>query len=1285
MDYIDEMIEKAKREEEVAGADEAAGDRVLDAIRRVRERRAGVNAQEAYQRMLSGDLQRVVDADTVDLSKGKLRQRVRFAGIDAPELGQGELGMEARAFLDELVKDQKTLRRGSRIQDRRGRDVSIVFAGDKNLNVELVRGGYAKVYRDYLNDIPDAMVNELLAAEEEAKGKQVGVWAPGYVDAAEWRKTQQEKDLSVYDREVKDPETVTVEDVIDRVRKRRGLPSFREELASDGPSVYGIKRSEKYVPEEGWLERALGALDYAGNASRSFMKGAGEGGYEKGWQYLKEAAAKKRHTSPESLRDAATERAGLGKIRLGKDDDNFDVGDLGDFALDVGTDVFTDPLTLVGGVFSAAVKGGKKARAVAKGLVEGAQDAKVGVASEAARRYGLVKGTASAGIGAVYGVGTVDGDAGLEAKLAAALGGAAVGVGSGKALEKVGTTARALADKGSDWYAVKTRGSRFKDFSQARAVALAAYDRAKNIAEWVKQGRQEALDGLTDAERLKVTDYLERAKTEIIRRRHKAEQRITGAPGSANYNRQFNSMMKKINYDVETSFVPAMLKNEEDNIVGAIGKMAKHNEAVIKRLNLALFGIEEADSSLRNVGKSYTKGSFVKDPGDGRFYKGRDWYGSNKYSVEAMEDLKEMGLVRLDFGMFAGKDIVLKDGGKIPKGTKITDFDFKQVKQADGSMHYEKMILQDGTVLGRDDVYLLAKNFQPYDPKNFKGGKGVVGLRYHIDDVFKRKDFEGVEDALKEVQIEKAESLERSKAAFKIAQDKFEKETGRKVTAIDGAGLSEMEAKRWQELMAESRDTTYAAYAERWAKKYLDEHERSAIKLMADYKNAPVSKGVKGLETFLSGYDRMSNFVKASLLYTSMSWLKNNMWDNLTKAYVEHGLAGVMDTGTFGKLQKGLYQDVRDLYANRLNRKYLNDHMGELVEEGVLDNPMYKSMMDEQTREYFFSPKKIAESQLKGVNGLFEKAGRLLLHNPYSKKVANLGSVMEGTARAVTYLRTKEALAKMPRFKNGTKEDFATIRRIAADMTKRTFFDYSDVTHLEGAILKRLFPFYSFYSKNLPYWLRATFDPEKVHRIVALEKTRRNIGEDPSKYEKSGMTRYIADQAPRSFGKDRKGNRVYGVMPSLSQHDSIRMMNPLDVGKQIVEKGHPFGKWAYEMATGEDLFDGQKLLPSESPQGKKFLYSRGHKLRMFPQLEVDANGNPYTRSDWLVVFERTLSTVWPHGIIDQVAGSVGKVASGKEGFLEAISNRVSPVETIKVSPAFERMVRLGKRRGEDGK
>jgi micrococcal nuclease len=51
--------------------------------------------------------------------------------------------------------------------------VSIVWLGSRNINLEMVREGYAEAYRKYLKEPHQA---EFLRAEEAARGERRGIW-----------------------------------------------------------------------------------------------------------------------------------------------------------------------------------------------------------------------------------------------------------------------------------------------------------------------------------------------------------------------------------------------------------------------------------------------------------------------------------------------------------------------------------------------------------------------------------------------------------------------------------------------------------------------------------------------------------------------------------------------------------------------------------------------------------------------------------------------------------------------------------------------------------------------------------------------------------------------------------------------------------------------------------------------------------------------------------------------------------------------------------------------------
>lgn len=129
---------------------------------------------------------RVADGDTIEV-RGETGepQRVRFHGIDAPELGQA-YGRAAKRELAELVAGTGVTLE-VRDVDRYDRLVAVVHmtngAASVNVNAELVRRGYAWVYRRYTDD------PELIRLEAEARENRRGLWRDGNPEPPwDWRR-----------------------------------------------------------------------------------------------------------------------------------------------------------------------------------------------------------------------------------------------------------------------------------------------------------------------------------------------------------------------------------------------------------------------------------------------------------------------------------------------------------------------------------------------------------------------------------------------------------------------------------------------------------------------------------------------------------------------------------------------------------------------------------------------------------------------------------------------------------------------------------------------------------------------------------------------------------------------------------------------------------------------------------------------------------------------------------------------------------------------------------------
>lgn len=111
---------------------------------------------------------RVIDGDTLELENG---ETIRLLGIDAPEVDEEEY-IDAKERLEFLVNNQEIqLESDLEDKDKYGRLLRYVFKDGVNINVRLVKEGYACTY--ILSDLK--YKEELLNAEKHAKNLNISV------------------------------------------------------------------------------------------------------------------------------------------------------------------------------------------------------------------------------------------------------------------------------------------------------------------------------------------------------------------------------------------------------------------------------------------------------------------------------------------------------------------------------------------------------------------------------------------------------------------------------------------------------------------------------------------------------------------------------------------------------------------------------------------------------------------------------------------------------------------------------------------------------------------------------------------------------------------------------------------------------------------------------------------------------------------------------------------------------------------------------------------------------
>jgi micrococcal nuclease len=128
---------------------------------------------------LEGSVIRVVDGDTIHVKLGERVEKVRYIGVNTPELhhptrGEEPGGRAAAAVNRRLVGGQRVrLEHDVQSRDRHGRLLAYVWIGELMVNAELIRLGYAQV----MTVPPNVRHQDLfLKLQREARDAGRGLW-----------------------------------------------------------------------------------------------------------------------------------------------------------------------------------------------------------------------------------------------------------------------------------------------------------------------------------------------------------------------------------------------------------------------------------------------------------------------------------------------------------------------------------------------------------------------------------------------------------------------------------------------------------------------------------------------------------------------------------------------------------------------------------------------------------------------------------------------------------------------------------------------------------------------------------------------------------------------------------------------------------------------------------------------------------------------------------------------------------------------------------------------------
>jgi micrococcal nuclease len=140
-----------------------------------------------YSQSYKGKIVQVVDGDTYFFQTGHERLKVRMFGIDAPE-GNQPFGKESIEFISKYFDREATLVVHSR--DQYKRSLGTLFVDGQDINLLMVKGGFAWHFKRYLDD------KKYAAAQENAKRNKSGLWAlSNPVQPWNWRREERKRGI----------------------------------------------------------------------------------------------------------------------------------------------------------------------------------------------------------------------------------------------------------------------------------------------------------------------------------------------------------------------------------------------------------------------------------------------------------------------------------------------------------------------------------------------------------------------------------------------------------------------------------------------------------------------------------------------------------------------------------------------------------------------------------------------------------------------------------------------------------------------------------------------------------------------------------------------------------------------------------------------------------------------------------------------------------------------------------------------------------------------------------
>jgi hypothetical protein len=855
--------------------------------------------------------------------------------------------------------------------------------------------------------------------------------------------------------------------------------------------------------------------------------------------------------------------------------------ELGKRASDTGLDLLyeggTDPLSYGGGtIVSKAVSGGAKALGVGKGLSKVVGRMAVGGGLGAANTASQYEDGGRPHMGALEGA-SIFGLASPVIEGAFAMANSA----GDSALSSY------LKGKTADYAKMGGENLAMENYPKLKAGVQKINQRGAYLAHEIRQGRLKSLEGLSESDNIAVNEFMKSAKSaeNVISQDayYKSAENMFGKEAVESHKvNVYQDLYEKAGEKRKAFLTENGLIAEEqigsdliDEYHDLLPKVVDVNRATADAIFKARDSSGKLGGYMWNLSRSNAQKAIQSSP--------EIEQALGNLSSSAMESTEKWA---------SHNSNILQRYNKAKGFDEVFDpnISFSVVKK-DGA---KSQFIADGKVpvSDRSGVYTTEEGLKKLQTSP------MVGFKYHTDDVFDKKSFE----LSKEVFATPKAGFKRGVVGGSDAADRL----------VEADGISKIAA----------YDKTYAVYSEQAAGAFLSNVEKEAT---ATVRSA--QRYIKENVPLADQYDRLNSIWKRNVLYLSASWVKQQYYDNLGKTYIENGLGDALKFGSSPTgMNKALYNDIDNVLkgnASHISSAKANEYVKYNVAGSDILTDV-KGMTDAEKRLRFRPDSDVFDQKKDWIDraGISQEQGYGVapLKAMY-EKTGEFGQRLELNARAITYEHiVKDLTNEVGKTGKINPEMLDAIRTRASAMTGKIFFDYKDVTAIEQEAAKRLFPFYSFVSKNVRYYADTLTNPNKIGRINTLNRISNVTGSNAERDEEVGNAiangnPYLANGNARLLQGD-GDSVVLSTNSKAARNDALMgLTSPLDL---MVKSTNPMIKGLAEMFLSKrDSFSDQPLDPAKNPYGgKNWLGQKGYQGMLLNKLDPNFTSTPnYSLSD----------------------------------------------------------------------